>query len=123
MKTVSEQQQEIREARIKAREEERQRNERIIADLVARNIPVYINPNAKDPDADAERTRKWREEHRNIILTVHDRGHGGSWAGVACDHCRTEMWRESGMRLSMPPCQQAVCPGCGWTAFISTRGG
>ena len=43
----------------------------------------------------------------------------GNWANVACDHCKTEMWKGRDMNFCLGAEYQYTCPGCGWSTYAS----
>lgn len=110
MKTFSEQQNAINETRRRFRDERITYNRETVAKIRAMSIPVFVSSekgNRTGYEAVREGTRKNIESDRP----------DGSWSDVACDHCGVELWKESGMRMSNPPCRQYLCPGCGWIGF------
>jgi len=119
MKTIGEQEAERAEERQKM-SDERKRYAARMDDLDQQQIPVFVSQSNDSTDYE-----KVRQGLRDLIRE----GSNGQHffyrypipVGLACDHCKTEVFYPSpGQQLlSNPPQKKITCPGCGWIGYLT----
>jgi uncharacterized protein with PIN domain len=113
MKTLSEHEQDEKEALETWQENYLKRERQWLEELEAKDIPLYVNTDPKEHYTGA-RIAEMRKFLRDQV-----REGNAPRQGVACDHCGTELVdRQPGaITLSNPPKIYVGCPGCGWIGW------
>jgi hypothetical protein len=86
---------------------------KLVAELPP-DIPLYV------PGVEHDRTNYeyYRDELRQ---NLRERPLGYRLLQIACDRCKIPLvdTDKGSLRMSNPPCFQAMCAGCGWVGYLT----